>query len=51
MARITTTAVDQRQDWQLRELEWVVRWLVRGVVGLLVCFGLLGWWVLVKGCG
>ena len=47
----TTSAVDQRQDGQLRELEAVVAWLLRGLVALAVCFGLLGWWVVEKGCG
>ena len=43
--------IDDRQDQQLRELEWASVWLLRGVIGLGVCFGLLGWWVLMKGCG
>lgn len=45
-----TTLVDLRRDEQLCELERVVLWLMRGSVGLGVCLGLLGWWVLVRGC-
>ena len=45
------TAVDHRQDQSIQELEWAVRWLVRGCIGLLVGLGLLGWWGVMKGCG
>lgn len=48
---VMMTETDQRQDGELWELRGMVKWLMRGVVGLMVGLGVLGWWVLLKGCG